>query len=147
MKKKPPQIRRLRTPSPVWARRVMLVLVLTVLTQPTPLVEKATEAAVSAQPIPPTEKAAGEAAPPTEKWVTGGCDWRGCAHTNHLTGTTTLTDYKGGKITTNKWTGQTTASNHQGSYTANKYTGQYKAEGVNGKIEGNHHTGDWQAQG
>ena len=108
---------------------MLVPLVLTVLTQPAPLAEKATEAAVSAQPIPPTEKAAGEAAPPTEKWVTGGCDWRGCAHTNHLTGTTTLTDYKGGKITTNKWTGQTTASNHQGSYTANKYTGHTRLKG------------------
>ena len=89
MKKKPPQIRRLRTPLlPVWARRVMLVpLILTVLTQPTPLAEKATEAAVSAQPIPPTEKAAGEAAPPTEKWVTSSCDFShggGCVHMLHM---------------------------------------------------------------
>jgi len=111
---------------------MLVPLVLTVLTQPAPLVEKATEAAVSAQLTPPTEKAAGETAPPTEKWVTGGCDWRGCATTNHLTGTTTLTDYKGGKITTNEWTGQTTASNHQGSITSNKYTGNWQAQGCSG---------------
>ena len=65
----------------------------------------------------------------------------GCVHTNHLTGTTTAHDWQGGKVTSNKWTGQVTASNHQGTYTANKYTGQYKAEGFNGKVEGNHHTG------
>ena len=120
---------------------MLVPLVLTVLTQPAPLVEKATEAAVSAQPTPPTEKAAGEAAPPTEKWVTSSCGVSGCVHTNHLTGTTTAHDWQGGKVTSNKWTGQVTASNHQGTYTANKYTGQYKAEGFNGKVEGNHHTG------
>jgi len=57
-------------------KNILLALVLTVLTQPAPL---ATEA-VSVQPTPPTEKAVGEAAPPTEKWISSSCGLSGCVH-------------------------------------------------------------------
>jgi len=128
---------------------MLVPLVLTVLTQPAPLVEKATEAAVSAQPTPPTEKAAGEAAPPTEKWVTSSCGLSGCVHTNHLTGTTTAHDWQGGKVTSNKWTGQVTASNHQGTYTTNLHTGNWHATGCSalgcGTHGGNKYSGHYWA--
>ena len=106
-------------------KNMSVALVLTVLTQPAPL---ATEA-VSVQPTPPTEKAVGEAAPPTEKWISSSCSLSGCVHTNYLTGTTTAHDFKGGQVTTNH------------------YTGDWKAHGCNswgcGTSGGNHRTGDY----
>ena len=133
-------------PASCWSRSSSLY---TVLTQPAPLVEKATEAAVSAQPTPPTEKAAGEAAPPTEKWVTSSCGLSGCVHTNHLTGTTTAHDWQGGKVTSNKWTGQVTASNHQGTHTTNLHTGNWHATGCSalgcGTHGGNKYSGHYYA--